>query len=764
MKFKLGVFLLFFVQQFLFAGSYSLDSPQLQMVGAGTSALGVDNPVILGDFSSFLNNPAILATVEGLPLGIGYKSILNSFDYRMISAAVPLQFLGPWLRKFHLKDGYMGFFYGDVQNQGAIETQFLQGAQQIWEKETFYSGWRLFGTGFGYGIYDRYGFDKISFGSNLKFLNFYSDKSVSAYSVGMDVGAIFSKHSVYPFMDQFDLSLSIRDLLSSRMIFEGGNEGYLSPVLQLGFHTSFNNLHFYMHSHFENSLGFAFDWQVQEILSLRASTDLDVYRLGVGVIFSDLSFVGGRAYRMALDYALEKNRFPYDMQHVLWVSFLGVARPNRPVIVIPAYEELLVFKKTVDLHGVGTKNSVVYLYNNDVLVHTFQTDKFGKWSIKQLSLNNGKNEFVAKTLDENMELSLQSDSVFIYGDDQAPQFTIDVVPGKGVLTISLLSNERLKSVECSLDGLPLKLERNDVSNFGVKTVSPFVPQLWKSTVPMPRFLEPGPLGKTKSRIKVSVQDIAGNRSEVQSISFFASLLFPNDKHVHYKRKIRLLGDASPFVQRLFINDQPVYIDKLGEFSMPVDLKVGKNLLAIKLELKEGRVLYYTTRVLRLMTFKDVKDGTYARREINFLATLGVFGDDSLIEQNFYPDRYIDRGFMAKLLVLSDSSIDVSDVKEAVFDDVPKDHPYAKYIFSALKNGLVSAFPDATFKPELPLTAGEIGPLLFKAGLTNFKKLDGDQNRYLTKAELAFVLAYLPEYQERIQQLIDWESGYFLDIK
>ena len=186
-------------------------------------------------------------------------------------------------------------------------------------------------------------------------------------------------------------------------------------------------------------------------------------------------------------------------------------------------------------------------------------------------------------------------------------------------------------------------------------------------------------------------------------------------------------------------------------------------MAVQVHLKDKTVLYYTCRVLRLKSFSDVDESVSGVREIGFLGTLGVFQDTSPTDRRFFPDKFVDKGFMAQLLVQSNEDFILSEVTEDLYMDVLKDDPLAPYVQVAIQNGLMAGNIDGTFTPDAPLKGSDIADLLFQAGIINFKTLGGDPSRFITRKELAVILAYLPEYQEQIQDLIDWESGYYLDL-
>eukprot|EP01043_Picozoa_sp_COSAG02_P070513 COSAG02_NODE_12515_length_1534_cov_1.102439_2_plen_445_part_01 len=437
--FSVFLILSLFVNQLFAEGTFKIDSPQLQMVGARASALGVDNPIILGDHFSFLNNPALLSSLKGIPAGVAYKSLLEEFDYHMFSLAYPLRIQSYLFRALPLEDIYMGVFYGQVRSQANFETSFSSFSSQIYEKSAFYAGYRLFATGFGASIYNKFTFTKILLGVNLKLLNYYVDRHVSSTSFAMDTGLVFSRHRLYSYLDEVDLSISIRDFLASRLILsKSQNKAYLSPDLQLGLRALVKNTAFYMYNHYDGGVGVGVEHHLNPSLFLRGSSNFKLYRVGLGTIFSNVSVVGSRLLDLSFDYTLEKNREPFanTFTHALTLSFLGASQPKAPLILSPS-DRVTVVKERVSFRGVGPKNAVIYLYNNDRLMHTVQSDRYGLWAVSNLSLPQGKNYINARALDSDMTLSLESEGVTIYADNKAPRYTLDLLPDKGKLKIDL---------------------------------------------------------------------------------------------------------------------------------------------------------------------------------------------------------------------------------------------------------------------------------------------------------------------------------------
>ena len=205
-----------------------------------------------------------------------------------------------------------------------------------------------------------------------------------------------------------------------------------------------------------------------------------------------------------------------------------------------------------------------------------------------------------------------------------------------------------------------------------------------------------------------------------------------------------------------------------QFAVPIELTLGKNTIDFELILEADKkmsskdaiaptVLTHTMRVLRLKRYPDVTPKTKGRREIEFLSTIeGIDGDD---DGNFYPNEPVTRAYITKIMVLATEASIPNTIESRLFSDVPIDHSYAKYIKVAIENGLIFSFPDRTFRPDQALTLSETLFLLSTSGVIENTEIDDTQDSYVTRAQLAEFLAYTPEYEQEIEDLINWKVGY-----
>ena len=176
---------------------------------------------------------------------------------------------------------------------------------------------------------------------------------------------------------------------------------------------------------------------------------------------------------------------------------------------------------------------------------------------------------------------------------------------------------------------------------------------------------------------------------------------PPDKHITFESKTAVIGRVvDPRITKLTINGLPLKFGLKGDFSTVVDLKIGKN--AIKLNEKK-------VRVLRLITFPDVKIGYWVDIPISLLAMQKII--TGYPNGTFKPEGNITRAEMCTLLMktraqLSSPESRVASLESTGFKDVAVKHWAANYVAQAAKLGVVLGYPDGSFKPSGNITRAE----------------------------------------------------------
>ena len=753
-------------------------NPQERMVGARHAALGSTNPAIPGDTNGLFINPATLGAVESMPLTLSHKKLLGEFDYRVLNTVIPLN-LRLKLRKRNerLQRIILGFSLGTYTLSGIPKTDNIGGLNNddYFVQTGSYSGGTQIGAlSMGTAFYDWIGFHTISMGSSLKYVRQYLSGGIdSGSTMGIDTGIIASRHSGWHIVDNIDLGLSIHNVISPPIKFETENKQELPLKIYAGIKADLFDeaLSLYSNNGIDGAV-FGAEYMLQNSIILRGSSNFKTFRLGTGIILDKIAAgFNDRDYGIRFDYTYEHYKFPIsEPTHMFSISILGDSRPNAPRILSPEKDRSIIGKSTINLSGIGPKNTTIRLFNNGVMIRTTATNKLGKWQYKNVHLNPEKNLIYVQSYSLNKDLSLQSYPVIVYSDIIPPTLDIQVIPHTDTTKIILDINEDISKIEGRLHTQPLSFVREKQDVVSQDPIDAYVqPTRWTAEIKTPVELKPNSrVNNQMITLFLQASDLAGNKTPPQEIPLFLNVVFPQDKYVHYQETLRIIGKISPIVTTLKIDNHPIYIDSSRQFAAPIELTLGKNTINFKLTLDSNKtqsskddeaptVLTHTMRVLRLKSYPDVTPKTKGRREIEFLSTIeGIDGDD---DGNFYPNEPVTRAYITKIMVLATEASIPNTIESRLFSDVPIDHSYAKYIKVAIENGLIFSFPDRTFRPDQALTLSEALFLLSTAGVIENTEIDDTQDSYVTRAQLAEFLAYTPEYEQEIEDLINWKVGY-----
>ncbi len=103
------------------------------------------------------------------------------------------------------------------------------------------------------------------------------------------------------------------------------------------------------------------------------------------------------------------------------------------------------------------------------------------------------------------------------------------------------------------------------------------------------------------------------------------------------------------------------------------------------------------------TFKDVPEGYWAATPIQELATAGIIS--GFPDGTFRPEKTLSRAELSTLLVKA-RGVELPAISRAPFADVATGHWASRYIKAAVDLGLAQGYPDGTFKPNKILTRAE----------------------------------------------------------
>ena len=112
----------------------------------------------------------------------------------------------------------------------------------------------------------------------------------------------------------------------------------------------------------------------------------------------------------------------------------------------------------------------------------------------------------------------------------------------------------------------------------------------------------------------------------------------------------------------------------------------------------------------VISFSDVPEGFWAKKEIEFLASKGIIvGKGAGI---FDPQGIVTRAEFSKMLAMVFDVVDENAVNN--FSDVYDTDWYGIYVSSAVKTGIVKGYPDGTFKPNNSISRLEMAVMAGRA--------------------------------------------------
>ncbi|MCP4050758.1 MAG: S-layer homology domain-containing protein [bacterium] len=728
-------------------------NPQLQMFSARFMSLGGANPVIDGDIGGMFINPAVVGSNTPMPLSVSHQQLMGFFDCELINFSFPFELMIPMNDRIFSQKLIFGFAYGTNILRDISESIKYQ--DQAFAVGTYSAGFDIFQGVAATEFYDALGFDKLSGGIGFKLLRQFI-ASDERSSFGIDTGLIGTYNLGQYHIDKLHLGVSVLNIMATPLIWNSGPakgaEAYLpfQPFIGARIDVLDEELSLYTHNAVDN-IAVGAEWYLHENFCLRGSTNFQDISFGTGLIFESVAGFGEQNYGIRFDYNYTNNIDPLgnNPDNTFSISILGESRERTPEIIVPA-QTVMTNNKTIMLKGAGSRQSTIRIYNNGDLVRTTSTDRYGRWLFNSFLLSEGKNVITIKSYSIKRDVSIESDKRVVWLDTTPPDVEVSIVPAGDdkIKVIAQTPSDDILEAMREVEGL----SGDDRFAFNSKN-----DYYWEAVVTMSAYLRSGsPVPDKMDNIMIYAVDNVGNNTGILNYNFYIAMNYPKDKHVNYRRYVRCIGESSSMVKSIFLDDKQVYIDDYYKFSVTKELKGGKNLLKFYVTTLNDQVITYKMRILRLVTFPDLTKDIKERREIEFLATLGLL--DAEEDGNFYPDEFVTRGFLTKMMVKA-ADIDMPDkIQENLFSDVSRDDPLAPYVMAAVNEGLMFAYPDSTFKPDKPLTLSEALYLLSNAGIIEEEGFPSD-TKYARRKELAQYLAYTPRYEIKIERLIDWEKGY-----
>jgi hypothetical protein len=269
------------------------------------------------------------------------------------------------------------------------------------------------------------------------------------------------------------------------------------------------------------------------------------------------------------------------------------------------------------------------------------------------------------------------------------------------------------------------------------------------------------------------------------------IFYPQDKLITNDEAVNIIGIIGNIadVGSVMVNGSTINTAANGSFESTYPLSLGKNTFEITVLGKDGvRVASTKLRILRMVYFKDVPKDYWAKSPIEGLATLGIIG--GYPDGTFKPNKSINRAELTTLLVKA-KAVGTAEPTATSFYDVSKKHWASYYIQNAVDMGMVTGYPDKTFRPAKSLNRAEgvtilsrfaqlkepeeltEGPFTDVPGrhwaaksisaarsagmLTYLNDKPFVPNKEMTRAEAAEILAKTPFAITKLQQIQDFET-------
>jgi len=296
-----------------------------------------------------------------------------------------------------------------------------------------------------------------------------------------------------------------------------------------------------------------------------------------------------------------------------------------------------------------------------------------------------------------------------------------------------------------------------------------------------------------SYFSISYIGIPEQKKVIEESKPLLSDVTPDDKIVTTDNTIVVHGKITDISKllKVEINDAGVVVSQAGTFEMNVPLSsAGKHLITVRATDTKGNAEEHKIRVIRLVKFVDVPDSHWAVTPVQKLATVGLV--EGYPDGSFQPERALSRAELATLLVKAKGQ-EPPIISGRVFKDMAANHWASRYVKGALDMGLVTGYPDKTFKPNNKITRmegvvvmsrfGELkqatkleaspypdltarnwaSPYIAAARDAGYLQYLADQDfqpkKELTRAEAVEILSKTNYGTARIDSLMDWTVGF-----
>ncbi|MFA6431031.1 MAG: S-layer homology domain-containing protein [Candidatus Margulisiibacteriota bacterium] len=202
--------------------------------------------------------------------------------------------------------------------------------------------------------------------------------------------------------------------------------------------------------------------------------------------------------------------------------------------------------------------------------------------------------------------------------------------------------------------------------------------------------------------------VSSNDTHYLSISYGVGKLAPPEKkkkilvpiggsHIFYDSEITISNKiSSNDIKKVLINGISYPIEN-SYYQATLPLEYGRNVFKLQgFDSRNNLITAEEIAYVRLKSFSDIPQNYWAKRDIEYLATLGIlkgFGDGT-----FRPDEKINRfNIMRELVDLYGYTSNESELLPFV-DVTPSSVECYPYVLSAYNAGVVKGYPDNTVRP------------------------------------------------------------------
>jgi hypothetical protein len=747
------------------------NDPAEYALGARSVGLGRTTVAVADDIQGVFSNPAVLASVDRVQVGINSFTLFDEYRYLALAMCIPTDV------------GQIGLSYLTMSVADIPYTKLIAEGTELRVRQDgqYEMGDRVLGLTYAVrGPKNIGGVKYIDFGVTAKFAESYitGDDRSSLTGIGVDAGTRFELLMLKDFRFGVALQNAVQPLFDDPDAGGGSYQpsGY-AQNLRLGVmrpFTLYDQQFIGAVDSDNNGAHLGLEYLLDKSFAVRSGFDKNSLTLGLGMkVFSFYGF-DYKPYTFSLDYAYHVYPEPLNNLHVFSVSLLGVTKTNRPSIET-VLNSSITTTNTLSLEGLADTGSEIQIFVNNRLRKTVKAEDSGVWRTRELYLDEGRNDIYCTAQYEDYVVSDPSNQLRIFSDPILPTIETQIDTKGDTVFITARANKRLKAVVTKVptgEKVMLAYDENTKAWSGA----------WKT-----------PLSLSNSFMKLQTMGMDNNDQKTAVIEDYLSTKFvdyPTDKTIITTDGLTVRGKVKSNIKQIVIQGNIVTPDARGFFSVPVKIAlIGKNKLTVTAVANNNASVTATMRILRLRQPSDAAD-SWARKNIDDVMTVAVMPLGNEEDGLFLPKQTITRDDFAKLLVNLRGDLPVQQ-NQALPQDVAADNEYAPYIQAVLQAGYLSVdsrkgyfngtsmvlrrealealvkldgipttnekiqyFKDVpVYQPYAPYLAAAV-----RAGMIEPQDLF-NPDKEITRAEVAVLISKLKLVKAKVDALYDWRQGY-----